>query len=303
MDSSAADDPQQEGGTTVRQFARPATSVQSTRTAANPPNRRFTRRSRDRQSGGPITDRRTGGLAWAHGATVAIGAHVDSADPLAGRQAAGADAAQFFLADPQGWKAPVEHPHAAEIRASDLTIYIHAPYLVNVATMNNKIRIPSRKILGQHAAAAAAIGAKGLIVHGGHVLNEDDFDKGFDNWRKTFARAARRGRLRAADPDREHRRRQQRDRPPLRSAGPALGRDRRVRPRLLPRHLPRLRRRRRSRRHRRSGAGDHRTHRPGARQQQPRRLRLRRRPARQLRRRHDRPGRDRRGVPRAPAAT
>ena len=36
--------------------------------------------------------------------------------------------------------------------------------------MNNKIRIPSRKILGQHAAAATAIGAKGLIVHGGHVL-------------------------------------------------------------------------------------------------------------------------------------
>ena len=58
--------------------------------------------------------------------------------------------------------------------------------------MNNKIRIPSRKILGQHAEAAADIGAKGLIVHGGHVLNDDDYEGGFDNWRKTFARAARR---------------------------------------------------------------------------------------------------------------
>ena len=44
-----------------------------------------------------------------------IGAHVDSADPLAAAEAAGADAAQFFLADPQGWKAPVRHPHADEI--------------------------------------------------------------------------------------------------------------------------------------------------------------------------------------------
>jgi deoxyribonuclease-4 len=119
---------------------------------------------------------------------VAIGAHVDSADPITAAKAVGAGAAQFFLADPQGWKAPVEHPRAAEIKAADLAIYIHAPYLVNVATMNNKIRIPSRKILSQHAAAATEIGAKGLIVHGGHVLTETDFDKGFDNWRKTFAR-------------------------------------------------------------------------------------------------------------------
>jgi deoxyribonuclease IV len=124
---------------------------------------------------------------------VAIGAHVDSTDPVKAAQAAGAAAVQFFLADPQGWKAPVEHPHAAEIRASDLTVYIHAPYLVNVATMNNKIRIPSRKILSQHAAAATAIGAKGLIVHGGHVLKDADYDAGFDNWRKTFARQADEG--------------------------------------------------------------------------------------------------------------
>ena len=32
--------------------------------------------------------------------------------------------------------------------------------------------------------AAAEIGAKGLIVHGGHVTDDDDPAKGFDNWRK-----------------------------------------------------------------------------------------------------------------------
>jgi deoxyribonuclease IV len=119
-----------------------------------------------------------------------VGAHVDSDDPLTAGAATGAAAVQFFLADPQGWKAPGEHPHADAIRATDLTVYIHSPYVINVATMNNRIRIPSRKLLSQHAAAAAQIGAKGLIVHGGHVNAGDDPATGVDNWRKTFARAA-----------------------------------------------------------------------------------------------------------------
>jgi deoxyribonuclease-4 len=38
---------------------------------------------------------------------------------------------------------------------------VHAPYIVNVASTNNKIRIPSRKILLDHATAAASIGARG----------------------------------------------------------------------------------------------------------------------------------------------
>jgi deoxyribonuclease-4 len=118
-----------------------------------------------------------------------IGAHVDSADPLTHAAAIGAEAVQFFLGDPQGWKAPPPHPHADAIRGTDLAVYVHAPYLVNVASTNNKIRIPSRKILAQQAAAAAAIGAKGLIVHGGHVTAKDDPGEGVENWRKTFERA------------------------------------------------------------------------------------------------------------------
>ncbi len=122
-----------------------------------------------------------------------IGAHVDSTDPLTAAKAVGAAAVQFFLADPQGWKAPKEHPEFEAIKATDLTVYIHSPYVLNVATTNNRIRIPSRKLLGQHAAAAAAIGAKGLIVHGGHVTGDDDPAIGIDNWRKAFAQAAETG--------------------------------------------------------------------------------------------------------------
>ncbi|MBO4204489.1 deoxyribonuclease IV [Micromonospora echinofusca] len=122
-----------------------------------------------------------------------IGAHVDSADPLAEASARAADAVQFFLSDPKGWKAPQPRDDADRLRAAEVDVYVHAPYVINVATPNNRIRIPSRKLLVAHAAAAAEIGARGLIVHGGHVNAGDDLTVGFDNWRKTFAYAAESG--------------------------------------------------------------------------------------------------------------
>jgi deoxyribonuclease IV len=119
---------------------------------------------------------------------VAIGAHTHSADPLAEAAESGAQAVQFFLGDPQGWKKPPPHPHAEALIATPLVKYVHAAYLINVATTNNRIRIPSRKMLAEHAAGAAALGAKGLIVHAGHVPDGDDAAKGFENWRKVFER-------------------------------------------------------------------------------------------------------------------
>ena len=119
-----------------------------------------------------------------------LGAHVDQTDPVAEAQARGADLVQFFLGDPQDYHGPEVRyaggPDALRQAAQDagIDLYVHAPYIVNVATTNNRIRIPSRKLLQQHVDAAAAIGAKGLIVHGGHVNKSDDPEKGFDNWRK-----------------------------------------------------------------------------------------------------------------------
>src|SRR3954470_18735726 len=124
-----------------------------------------------------------------------IGAHVDPADPLDAAAARGADAVQFFLADPQGWKNPAARPDAAALKASEVDIYVHAPYVINVATLNNRIRIPSRKLLMAHARAAAEVGAKGLIVHGGHVGDGADLAVGFDNWRKAFEYAEKDGGL------------------------------------------------------------------------------------------------------------
>src|SRR3954468_10011973 len=125
-----------------------------------------------------------------HTADLHIGAHVAQADPVGEAIARGATLSQFFLGDPQGYKGPeFEYSGGADglRRAAEengIDLYVHAPYIVNVATTNNRIRIPSRKLLQQHVDAAAGIGAKGLIVHGGHVNKDDDPAKGFDNWRK-----------------------------------------------------------------------------------------------------------------------
>jgi deoxyribonuclease-4 len=124
------------------------------------------------------------------GMTITIGAHVDQTDPIAEAKARDTTLVQFFLGDPQGYKGP-EVRYAggraglrADAEAAGIDLYVHAPYIVNVATTNNRIRIPSRKLLQLHVDAAAEIGAKGLIVHGGHVNKDDDPAIGFDNWRK-----------------------------------------------------------------------------------------------------------------------
>jgi deoxyribonuclease IV len=128
---------------------------------------------------------------------VRIGAHLHDSDPLAAAKAAGAEAAQFFLGDPQGWKAPTfplggdPAEVQAAFAAAAIDIYIHAPYVINVASPNNRIRIPSRKLLEQQLNAAASIGAKALIVHGGHVTAGVGPEEGYDSWRKAVERIDR----------------------------------------------------------------------------------------------------------------
>src|SRR6201997_3579987 len=120
-----------------------------------------------------------------------IGGHFHSDNPLADAVACGARLAQFFLGDPQGWKGPVipgGDPGAVRdaYAAAGVDVYIHAPYVINVASTNNRIRIPSRKLLDQHLKAAAAVGAKGLIVHGGPVTGDIDPATGVANWVKAI---------------------------------------------------------------------------------------------------------------------
>lgn len=122
--------------------------------------------------------------------TLHIGGHVDGLDPVAAAQERGATPSQFFLGNPQSYKGPVIEYAAgaaalkAAAAAAGVDLYVHAPYPINVASTNNRVRIPGRKLLQQHLTAAAEIGAKGVIVHGGHLGVDEDASIGFDNWRK-----------------------------------------------------------------------------------------------------------------------
>ena len=115
-----------------------------------------------------------------------IGSHVPPDDPLGAAAAEDADVVQIFLGDPQSWKKPKPREDAEALKAAATPIYVHAPYLINVASPNNKIRIPSRKILQQTCDAALEVGARAVIVHGGHVTGDDDVAEGFVRWRKAL---------------------------------------------------------------------------------------------------------------------
>jgi len=124
------------------------------------------------------------------GTGVRIGVHAGGDDPITDAAALGATAVQVFLGQPRSWKGP-SFPHAdgaeglkAHAAHANIDIWVHAPYLINVATTNNKVRIPSRGALGKQISAAAAVGALGLVVHGGQVPEGEDLTAGYVNWSK-----------------------------------------------------------------------------------------------------------------------
>jgi deoxyribonuclease-4 len=115
-----------------------------------------------------------------------VGAHVPSIDPLREATERDADLVQIFLSDPQSWKKPDPRTDATALIESDLPIYVHSPYLINVCADNNRVRIPSRKILQDTCDAATEIGAVAVVVHGGHVTGDGPQEEGIDRWRKAL---------------------------------------------------------------------------------------------------------------------
>src|SRR4029079_2949140 len=113
-----------------------------------------------------------------------VRAHVQGIDPLAEAAAVEADVIQMFLSNPQGWEKPPERQDADELRDSEIGIYVHAPYLINVCSPKPNVRYGSRKILTQTCEAAADVGALAVVVHPGHA--EDGLEAGVGGWSRTL---------------------------------------------------------------------------------------------------------------------
>ena len=104
-----------------------------------------------------------------------IGAHVRTRGGLrtaaeAAREV-GAEAAQLFVSNPRSWAGP--RPETAEAfgaawRASGVgPLFVHAPYLVNVASPNPGFLTKSLELCRRSVAACGVIEAAGFVVHSG----------------------------------------------------------------------------------------------------------------------------------------
>jgi deoxyribonuclease-4 len=111
-----------------------------------------------------------------------IGAHVDRPDPLGSAALTNSEVIQLFLSAPQTWAEPKLRGDEAALSRSGLGIYVHAPYLLNPASLNPAVRERSRLALQQQCRAARRIGATGLIVHGGHPTGSGTVDDGIAGW-------------------------------------------------------------------------------------------------------------------------
>lgn len=106
-----------------------------------------------------------------------LGAHV----PIRGHLTRALDATleiggqtlQIFISNPRGWAPPTLTPQAAREFRERRTetglgpIFVHASYLVNIASPSDEFRARAVDLARRELEAAEAIGADGLIVHSG----------------------------------------------------------------------------------------------------------------------------------------
>ena len=127
---------------------------------------------------------RTGGAAATR---PAVGAHVDRLDPVGAAAATGADAVQFFLTDPQAWKAPDRarrRPRRCARATSSSTSTRPTASTSRRRTTASGCRAASCSPSTRRRPPGSARGRSSCTA--GTSAETDDPSIGVDNWRKTF---------------------------------------------------------------------------------------------------------------------
>ncbi|QBI54763.1 deoxyribonuclease IV [Streptomonospora litoralis] len=106
-----------------------------------------------------------------------IGAHVPVAGGLATRGLAyaadiGAETVQVFVSNPRGWATTAGSPDEdAKLRErTDLPVFVHANYLINLGAPDDGIAERSVASLRHALGRGADIGARGVVVHTGSAV-------------------------------------------------------------------------------------------------------------------------------------
>ena len=102
-----------------------------------------------------------------------VGAHLRSglrtAIPLA--REVGADVVQLFISNPRAWSAPrleTAEMFGAEWREAAIgPLFVHAPYLVNIASPNPEFLSKSIELCRRSVASCGVLEAEGFVVHAG----------------------------------------------------------------------------------------------------------------------------------------
>ena len=111
-----------------------------------------------------------------------IGSHVERGRIFEGARDRLSDVVQINLTAPQTWRSPSDKGDEQKLLSSGLSIYVHAPYLVNPSSMNPEVRLKSIRCLKEQLNYVEKIGAKGLVVHGGHPTGSGSSKDAVNNW-------------------------------------------------------------------------------------------------------------------------
>jgi deoxyribonuclease-4 len=121
-----------------------------------------------------------------------IGCHVPSSGNPSGlnyAERAGAQSIQVFASNPRGWAQPKPTP-AADATFGErcaqlgLPVFVHAPYLVNLASPTAATRKRSVEAVRHSVARGAQLGARGVVLHAGATVDASHRDAGLSAMRE-----------------------------------------------------------------------------------------------------------------------
>jgi deoxyribonuclease IV len=92
---------------------------------------------------------------------------------LAYAAAVEAEVIQVFVSNPRGWAAgPGDSAQDALLRDSDVPVFVHATYMINLGSGNQEVAAKSADAVAHALLRGAEIGARGVVVHTGSAAGQ-----------------------------------------------------------------------------------------------------------------------------------